>query len=142
VSRDPPQLVEADRAHLKSQARLSFLIWRALARSDLQCGLHYAVTVDLYRTSCDTVCGCSRPGTIVIAEIAASFLRPRLAIFVEVATVQPTQHRRANPVAQLDAVHSVLRLNYETLKGLISLALTSVAKPTRFETPDNLRFIP
>jgi hypothetical protein len=33
-------------------------------------------------------------------------------------------------VAQLDDVHSVLRLNYETLRGLISLPSPSVAKPT------------
>jgi hypothetical protein len=33
-------------------------------------------------------------------------------------------------VAQLDDVHSVLRLNYETPKDLISLAPPSVAKPT------------
>jgi hypothetical protein len=37
-------------------------------------------------------------------------------------------------VAQLDYVHSVLRLNYETLKGLISLASPSVAKTTLSET--------
>jgi hypothetical protein len=35
-------------------------------------------------------------------------------------------------VAQLDDVYSDLRLNYETLKGLISLASLSVAKPTHF----------
>ena len=38
------------------------------------------------------------------------------------------------PVGQLDDVHSVLRLNYETLRGLISLASPSVAKPTDSET--------
>jgi hypothetical protein len=37
-------------------------------------------------------------------------------------------------VAQLDDVQSVLRLNYETSKGLISLAPPSVAKPTHSET--------
>ena len=36
-------------------------------------------------------------------------------------------------MAQLDYAHSVLRLNYETLKGLISLVSPSVAKPTLFE---------
>jgi hypothetical protein len=41
-------------------------------------------------------------------------------------------------VAQLDDVHSVLRLNYETLKGLISLASPSVAKPTHFETANDV----
>src|ERR1039458_1972660 len=40
----------------------------------------------------------------------------------------------SKPVAQLDDVHSVLRLNYETPKGLISLAPPSVAKPTLCET--------
>ena len=39
-----------------------------------------------------------------------------------------------NPVAQPDNVHSILRLNYETLRKLISLASPSVAKPTGFET--------
>ena len=38
-------------------------------------------------------------------------------------------------MAQLDDVYSDLRLNYETLKGLISLASLSVAKPTLYETP-------
>ena len=33
-------------------------------------------------------------------------------------------------MAQLDYVHSVLRLNYETLKGLISLPSPSIAKTT------------
>ena len=37
-------------------------------------------------------------------------------------------------MAQLDYVHSVLKLNYETLKGLISLASPSVAKTTLCET--------
>jgi hypothetical protein len=37
-------------------------------------------------------------------------------------------------VAQLVNVHSVLRLNYETLRGLISLASPSVAKLTLCET--------
>ena len=37
-------------------------------------------------------------------------------------------------MAQLDDVYSDLRLNYETLKGLISLASLSVAKPTHYET--------
>ena len=37
-------------------------------------------------------------------------------------------------MAQLDDVYSDLRLNYETPKGLISLASLSVAKPTHSET--------
>lgn len=36
-------------------------------------------------------------------------------------------------MAQLDDVHSVLGLNYETPKGLISLAPPNDAKPTLFE---------
>ncbi len=64
------------------------------------------------------------------AEIAASLLRQRFAIFRGIAPVQPALPRRGSPVAQLDNVHSVLRLNYETLRGLISLASRSVAKPT------------
>jgi hypothetical protein len=38
------------------------------------------------------------------------------------------------PAAQPDDAHSVLRLNYETLKGLISLASPTVAKFTHSET--------
>jgi hypothetical protein len=39
-------------------------------------------------------------------------------------------------------VHSILRLSYETLKGLISLASRGVAKLTLFETqPDARRTI-
>lgn len=37
-------------------------------------------------------------------------------------------------MAQLDDVHSVLSLNYETQKDLILLAPPSVAKPTDYET--------
>lgn len=37
-------------------------------------------------------------------------------------------------MAQLDDVHSDLRLNYETLRGLISLDSPNVAKPTGYET--------
>jgi hypothetical protein len=44
-------------------------------------------------------------------------------------------------VAQLDNVHSVLRLNYETLRGLISLASPSVAKPTVYGTSGSCRFL-
>jgi len=75
----------------------------------------------------------SRPGPLS-SEIAACFLRPRFAIFAGIATVQPDRHKRANPVAQLDDVYSDLRLNYETLKGLISVASLSVAKPTLCDT--------
>ena len=42
-------------------------------------------------------------------------------------------------MAQLYDVHSVLRLNYETLRGLISSASLRVAKPTGFETPVSRR---
>jgi hypothetical protein len=41
---------------------------------------------------------------------------------------------RIKPLAQLDDVHSILRLSYETLKGLISLASRGVAKLTVCET--------
>ena len=61
-------------------------------------------------------------------------MRQRFAIFGGIAPVQPAQPRRGNPVAQLDNVHSVLRLNYETLRGLISLASSSVAKLTLYGT--------
>jgi len=58
------------------------------------------------------------------------YLRQRFAIFGGIAPVQPAWRRQGNPVFQLDNVHSVLRLNYETLRGLISWAPPSVAKPT------------
>jgi hypothetical protein len=44
------------------------------------------------------------------------------------------QPRRGIPVSQLDDVHSALRPNAETLKGLISLDSPSVAKSTGFGT--------
>ncbi len=77
---------------------------------------------------------CSAPGATVRAEIAASLLRQKFAIFGGIAPVQPARPRRESSVAQLDNVHSVLRLNYETLRGLISLASLSIAKPTLYET--------
>jgi len=46
---------------------------------------------------------------------------------------------RIKPLAQLDDVHSILRLSYETLKGLISLASRGVAKLTNFETVEGAR---
>jgi hypothetical protein len=60
-------------------------------------------------------------------------MRQRFAILGGIAPVQPAQPRRGNPVAQLDSVHSVLRLSDETLRGLISLASPRVAKVTRPE---------
>jgi|ERR1039458_3518871 hypothetical protein len=92
-------------------------------------GKQYAVREDVSRTHARRVARCSRPGTTVRAEIAASLLRPRFAIFGGMATVQPAQPGRGNPGAQLDDVHSVLALNYETLRGLISSASSRVAKP-------------
>ena len=47
---------------------------------------------------------------------------------------QFTRIQEDNPLAQLDDVHSILRLSYETLKGLISLASRGVAKLTLCET--------
>jgi hypothetical protein len=41
---------------------------------------------------------------------------------------------RIKPLAQLDDVLSILRLSYETLKGLISLAARGVAKLTLYGT--------
>ena len=62
------------------------------------------------------------------------FMRQRFAIFGGIAPMQPAQAHRGNPVAQLHNVHSVLRLNYETLWGWISFASPSVAKLTGSET--------
>jgi hypothetical protein len=67
-------------------------------------------------------------GATVRAENRSSLLRQRFAIFGGIAPVQPAQPRRGNPVAQLDNVHSVLRLNYETLRGLISFGLAERCK--------------
>jgi hypothetical protein len=47
---------------------------------------------------------------------------------------QFTRIQEDNPLAQLDDVHSILRLSYETLKGLTSLASRGVAKLTVCET--------
>jgi hypothetical protein len=78
-------------------------------------GKRYAVTADVSRTRDVGVVRCSGPGATVRPEIAASLLRQRFEIFGGIAPVQPAQPRRGNPMAQFDNVHSVLRLNYETL---------------------------
>jgi len=75
-----------------------------------------------------------KPSTWICKRRGVTVLRQRFAIFGRIALVQPAQRRRGNPVAQLDNVHSVLRLNYKTLRGLISLASPSVAKLTLSET--------
>jgi hypothetical protein len=71
---------------------------------------------------------------MVRAEIAASLLRERFGIFGGIALAQPAECRRGNPVAQLVNVHSVLRLNYETLRGFDFHSSPSVAKLAAFET--------
>ena len=97
-----------------------------------------------FRPTSKRKCG-TKPNAIRVARVRRPapssepksqpvFLRQRSAIFDRIVTARPTQPRRADPVAQLDYVHSVLRLNYETLKGLISLASPSVAKTTLCET--------
>jgi hypothetical protein len=80
-----------------------------------------------------------KPSTWICEGCGVTVLRQRFAIFGGIALVQPAQRRRGNTVAQLVNVHSVLRLNYETLKGLISLASPSVAKLTLYETPGRSR---
>ena len=47
-------------------------------------------------------------------------------------SIHPDTGRQS--LAQLDDVHSILRLSYETLKGLASLASRGVAKLTLCET--------
>jgi hypothetical protein len=47
------------------------------------------------------------------------FSRQKSAIFGGMATVRPAQPLAERPCAQLDDVHSVLRLSCKTLKGLI-----------------------
>jgi hypothetical protein len=47
---------------------------------------------------------------------------------------RPLGPAEQTPWPQLDDVHSVLRLNYETPEGLISLAPPGFAKPTLCET--------
>jgi hypothetical protein len=88
--------------------------------------------VDLYRTSCHTVrvfgpAHCHRRNRSL-------FLETEICDFRRDRDCAARSAPLSNPVAQLDYVYSDLRLNYETLKGLISLASLSVAKPTRFET--------
>jgi hypothetical protein len=70
------------------------------------------------------------PGTLPELKSQPAFRDRDLRFSAAPRFVKPAQHRRTNPVAQLDDVQSVLRPNYETLKGLISLASPSVAKPT------------
>jgi hypothetical protein len=73
-------------------------------------------------------------GPFVRGEIAACFLRQRFEIFDGIATRGLLSPSEQTPAAQPDDAHSVLRLNYETLKGLISLASPTVAKFTHYET--------
>ena len=73
-------------------------------------------------------------GPFVRGEIAACFLRQRFENFDGIATRGLLSPSEQTPAAQPDDAHSVLRLNYETLKGLISLASPTVAKPTHFDT--------
>ena len=75
-----------------------------------------------------------KPSTWICEGCGVTVLRQRFAIFGGIALVQPAQRRRGNPVAQLVNVHSILRLNYETLSGLISLASPPVAKLTHYAT--------
>ena len=60
-------------------------------------------------------------GPFVRGEIAACFLRQRFENFDGIATRGLLSPSEQTPAAQPDDAHSVLRLNYETLKGLISL---------------------
>ena len=62
------------------------------------------------------------------------FLRLRFEIFRRGGDRAACSAPRIKPLAQLDDVHSILRLSYETLKGLISLASQGVAKLTLCET--------
>jgi hypothetical protein len=70
-----------------------------------------------------------QPGFVNTA--ASQLLRLKFAIFGGIALMPPAQRRRGNPVAQVDNVHSVLRLNYETLRELISLPSSRVANLRR-----------
>jgi hypothetical protein len=66
-----------------------------------------------------------------------SFTARRIAAPVSsecVADRSASSARRIKPLAQLDDVRSILRLSYETLKGLISMASRGAAKLTSFET--------
>jgi len=75
-------------------------------------------------------------GPFVRGKIAACFLRQRCEIFDGIATRGLLSPYEQTAAAQPDNAHSVLRLNYETLKGLISLASPTVAKPNHSETSD------
>jgi hypothetical protein len=87
------------------------------------------VAVNLRRTSCRTICACS-PWAFVRGEIAARFLRQRFENCDGIATRGLLSPSEQTPAAQPDDALSVLRLNYETLKGLISLPSATVAQPT------------
>ena len=106
---------------------------RAAKQTGRRSGNRGGVTADVSRTRAGTVCAVSRPGCHQ-SRNRSLFMRQRFAIFGGIAPVQPAQARRGNPVAQLDNVHSVLRLNYESLRGLFSLASPSAAKLTLCET--------
>ncbi len=78
--------------------------------------LYTSASQGMYPELVGRVVRCSGPGATVRAEIAASLLKQRFAIFDAIAPVQPAQPLREKPVAKLDNVHSVLRLNYETVR--------------------------
>jgi hypothetical protein len=72
-----------------------------------------------------------KPSTWICKRRGVTVLRQRFAIFDGIAHLQPAQRRRGIPVAQLDNVHSVLRLNYETLRRPIFIGLAERRKTCR-----------
>jgi hypothetical protein len=57
------------------------------------------------------------------------FFEKRCAIFREIPAMPPARPHQGKPRGRLDDAHAVLRLNYETPKGLISLVPPSLNRP-------------
>ena len=89
--------------------------------------INAAASGAVYPNPCRTTACLHCPAAHCQSGIEACFLRQRSAILRGIATAQPAEQ---NDVAQLDDVHSVLIVSYETLKRLNSLALARVSKLT------------
>ena len=85
-------IYEVTNSTLTLGASLSLVAWGS-REQESAISKPFGVTADVSRTHAGRIARCSRPGTTVRAEIAASLLRQKFAIFGGIATVQPAQPR-------------------------------------------------